>query len=192
MSIRDGIDVFGDRVRSAVDGMAPRERLLVAIAVLAVFGVAAFFVQGAMEESSKRLKRQITATSTAQGQVDQLMSQYRDLVGTVDALDTRLAAGADFQPLTWIESVGNEMGISEKIRSVNERGTETTDYFIAKKIDIRIDDVDLRQVTDLIYRLESAPQAVRIDECRVKTDRNNRSNLDVTMQIAVLQPAGGA
>jgi len=191
MSLRDGVDIFGDRIRTVINGMAPRERLLVGITILAIFGVAAWFVQGQMEESTKRLKRQISATAIAQEQVDQLMAQHRELSGTVEALDARLAAGAEFQPLTWIESVGNTMGSSEKIRSVNERGTETNDYYIANKIDIRVDDLDLRQVTDLIYGLETAEQAVRIDECRVKADRKNRSNLDVTMQIAVLQPPEG-
>jgi len=185
------MDVAGDRLRSLVTNMAPRERFLVAFTGLVVFCFVAWFVLDAMDSSTDKVKRQLTATSTAQAQVDSMLSVYGELAGTAEALDTKLAAGADFAPLTWIESIGNEMGISEKIRSVNERGSEETDYYVAQNYDIRIDDIDLRQVTDLIYRLESAPQAIRINECRVKTNRKNRAELDVSMEISILKPIVG-
>ncbi len=191
MAIRDGIDVLGDRIRGVVNNMAPRERLLVGITIVAVLGVIGWFIQGSMEEAQKKLTRQIAATSTAQVQIDALMAEYTGLAGTVAELDARLEAGRDFQPLTWIESVGNEMGISEKIRSVNERGQETTDYYVAQKINIRVDDLTLEQVSDFLYTIETAPQAVRVDEARVKTDRKDRTQLDVTMEISVLRPAEG-
>ena len=191
MSLRDGIDVVGDRARSFVGGMAPRERLLVGFTLLVVFCFAAWFAVGAMNKATDQVKRQLTATGTAQAQVDSMLGQYSVLAGTVEALDSKLAAGKDFAPLTWIESVGNEMGITEKIRSVNERGTEETDYYTAQKLDLRVDGVDLRQVTDLVFRLESAPQAIWINECRVKTDRKDRSQLDMNMAISILKPIEG-
>ncbi|MCP4871016.1 MAG: hypothetical protein GY898_20105 [Proteobacteria bacterium] len=191
MALRDGIDVVGDRIRGAINGMAPRERALVAFTVAVVLLVVGWFVQGAMEEAKSKLTRQIAATAQAQIQVDALMAEYTALSGKVTEMDAKLEAGRDFQPLTWIESVGNEMAITDKIRSVNERGVENTDYYSAAKINIRIDDLSLAQVTDFVYRLESAPQAVRIDECRVKTDRKDRNILDLTMEIAVLKPAEG-
>jgi hypothetical protein len=191
MSLRDGIDVVGDRARSLVVNMAPRERLLVGITALVVFAFVAYFAVGAMNSSTDKVKRQLTATGTAQAQVDSMLSQYIVLAGTVESLDSKLAAGQDFAPLTWIETIGNEMGITEKIRSVNERGTEETDYYIAQKFDLRVDDIDLRQVTDLVFRLESAPQAIWVNECRVKTDRKNRAQLDVNMEISILKPIEG-
>jgi len=148
-------------------------------------------VIGAMSEAKSKLTRQIAATSQAQIQVDALMAEFGALNAHVTEMDAKLEAGRDFQPLTWIEAVGNEMAITEKIRSVKERGIETTDYYTAAKIDIRIDDLSLAQVTDFVYRLESAPQAIRVDECRVKTDRKDRNVLDLTMEVAVLKPAEG-
>lgn len=188
MSLRDGIDVVGDRARSFVGNMAPRERALVGFTLVVVFCFVAWFAVGAMNKSTDKVKRQLTATGTAQAQVDSMLTQYGELAGAVESLDAKLAAGEDFAPLTWIETVGNEMGISEKIRSVNERGTEETDYYVASNFDLRIDDIDLRQVTDLVFRLESAPQAIRINECRVKTNRKNRAELDVSMEISILKP----
>jgi len=191
MAIRDGIDVLGDRIRGAVNGMAPRERALVGFTAAVVLLVVGWFVIGAMSEAKSKLTRQIAATSQAQIQVDALMAEFGALNAHVTEMDAKLEAGRDFQPLTWIEAVGNEMAITEKIRSVKERGIETTDYYTAAKIDIRIDDLSLAQVTDFVYRLESAPQAIRVDECRVKTDRKDRNVLDLTMEVAVLKPAEG-
>lgn len=191
MALRDGIDVLGDRIRASIGAMAPRERALVGFTVVVVLLVVGGFAQGAMSEAKTLLTRQLAATTQAQIQVDALMSEYAGLSAKVTELDAKLETGRDFQALTWIESVGNDMAISEKIRSVQERGTETTDYYTASKIMIRIDDLTLAQVTDFVYRLESAEQAIRIDECRVKTDRKDRNILDLTMEIAVLKPAEG-
>lgn len=191
MSLRDGIDVAGDRLRSFAGNMAPRERLLVGFTLLVVFCFVAWFAVGAMNKSTGKVKRQLIATGTAQTQVDLMLGQYTELADRVESMDTQLVEGKDFAPLTWIETVGNEMGIAEKIRSVNERGTEETDYYVAQKFDLRIDDIDLRQATDLVFRLESAPQMIRIHECRVKTDRKNRAQLDVNMEIAILKPIEG-
>jgi type II secretory pathway pseudopilin PulG len=191
VSLRDGIDVAGDRLRSLVAGMAPRERILVGLTLAVLLAVAGWFATRAMNRSTERLERQLVATQTAQAQIDSMLSQYAELAGKAEALDTRLQAGRAFAPLTWIEGIGNEMGISDKIRSVQERGNEETDWYVAQKLDLRVDGVDLRQVTDLMFRIESAPQAVRIDECRVKTSRKNRSELDVTMQISILRPLEG-
>jgi hypothetical protein len=191
VSVRDGIDIAGDRLRTFIEGMAPRERFLVGFTLVVVFCFVAWFSVGAMNKATDKVKRQIVAASTAQAQVDGLLAQYSDLSSQVQALDARLEAGRDFAPLTWIETVGNEMGISDQIRSVNERGTEETDYYIAQKFDLRVDDIDLRQVTDLVFRLESAPQAIWVNECRVKTDRKNRAQLDVNMEISILKPIEG-
>lgn len=191
MSLRDGIDVAGDRLRSFVVGMAPRERFLVGLTLVVVLGVSGWFAVRAMNRSTDKVQRQLVATQAAQAQVDALLRQYSELAGTAEALDTRLRAGKDFAPLTWVEGIGNEMGISDKIRSVQERGNEETDWYVAQKLDLRVDGVDLRQVTDLMFRIESAPQAVRIDECRIKPGRKARSELDVTMQISILRPLDG-
>ncbi len=190
MSVRDGIDVAGDRLRTFVGGMAPRERALVAFTILVLLCFVGYFVSGAMNKATKKVKRQIAATSLAQGQVDSMMTQYTELTGTVKGLDAKLEAGKDFAPLTWIESVGNDMNIQEKIRP-QERGTEETDYYTAYRMDVRIDNIDLRQVTDLMYRIQSAPQAIRVTEARVKTDRKDRSVLDLNLELSVLKPYAG-
>jgi type II secretory pathway component PulM len=191
MAVRDGIDVLGDRIRGAIGAMAPRERALVAFTVVVVLLVIGWFAQGAMSDAKTKLIRQLAATSQAQIQVDALMAEYTALNTKVTEMDAKLELGRDFQALTWIESVGNEMAITEKVRSVQERGTETTDFYTASKITIRIDDLSLEQVTDFVYRLESSAQAIRVDELRIKTDRKDRNILDLTMEIAVLKPPEG-
>jgi hypothetical protein len=121
-----------------------------------------------------------------------MLADYQSRVGNADALEARLQAGKDFTPLTWLEKVGNEMGISANIRSMTERGVVETDYYRAQKINILVDNINLQQTVDLLHRLESAPQAVRFDEVRLKTDRKEKSLLDVRIDISVLGPLEGA
>jgi len=188
MSLRDSIDSFTDRVQGIVAGMAPRERLLVAITAVVVVCTLGYFAHRAMSSSVDQVKANINRTAQAQAQVDDLLNTYSQLGGRAESLDARLEAGRDFAPLTWIESVGNEMGIQSNIRSVTERGTETTDYYIAQSIDVMINDIDLKKVVELLFNIEQAPQAVRVNDMRIKTDRKDRSKLDLRLELAFLKP----
>jgi hypothetical protein len=188
MSLRDSIDSLSDRGQTIISSMAPRERVLVAISVLVVFCTLGYFAQRAMSSSTDQLKANINRTVQAQAQVDDLLTTYGDLTGQAESLDARLEAGRKFAPLTWIESMGNSMGIQSNIRSVNERGTETTDYYVAQSIDLIINDIDLKAAVDLLYRIETAPQAVRVTDMRIKTDRKDRSQLDLRLELAFLRP----
>ncbi|MEE2829056.1 MAG: hypothetical protein VX498_07705 [Myxococcota bacterium] len=188
MRLAENLDRLGDAVRRIVGGLAPRERVLVGFTALVVLCFIGYFAKGAMDASKKQLTTNITLATQAQTQVDELLLTYADLTGTAQTLNARLEAGRDFAPLTWIESTGNEMGIQANIRSVNERGTEATDYYVAQTIDVVINDLDLRQTVDLLYRFETAPQAVRIRDLRIKADRKERSQLDLRMELAILKP----
>lgn len=188
MSLRDTIDTVSDRIRAGIAGMAPRERVLVAITAVVVLCTLGYFVQRGMSASLEQVETNIKLTQQAQIQVDELMATYADLSGTYEKLDARLEAGRGFAPLTWIETVGNEMGIQSNIRSVSERGQEETEYYRAQNIDVVVDDLDLKQAVDLLYRFETAPQAVRVKDLRIKADRKNRSQLDIRIELSFLQP----
>ncbi len=190
MSFRDSIDSLSDRAGAVFTSMAPRERVLVAITAVVVCCTLGYFAQRAMSSSIDQVKANIGRTAQAQAQVDDLMRTYGDLSGQAEVLDTRLEAGRDFAPLTWLEEVGNEMGIQDNIKSVNERGTETTDYYVAQTIDVRVDDIDLKVAVDLLYRMETANQTVRVSDLRLKTDRKDRTQIDLRMELAFLRPGG--
>jgi len=190
MSFRDSIDSLSDRAGAVFKSMAPRERVLVAITAVVLCCTLGYFAQRAMSSSVDQVKANLSRTAQAQAQVDDLMRTYGDLSGEAEVLDSRLEAGRNFAPLTWLEEVGNEMGIQDNIKSVNERGTETTDYYAAQTIDVRVDDIDLRVAVDLLYRMETANQTVRVSDLRIKTDRKDRTQLDLRMELAFLRPGG--
>ena len=100
--------------------------------------------------------------------------------------------GKGFSPASWLEQSGNTMGISESIKSIQERGVERHDYYQAQKVELVLDDIDLVKLVELLHTLQEAPQAMRINDVRVKTDRKVRSNLDIRMEIAVLKPLDDA
>jgi type II secretory pathway component PulM len=188
MSALDSIEVAYDRAKNVMEGLTPRDRALLAFLTIVFLAVGVYFAHGSMAAARKRAVGQLAATQYAQAQVDSLLSEYNALAGNVEALDARLEAGRGFAPLTWLEQVGKEMEIESNIRSIQERGVDETDYYRAQKIDIVVDDVDLKKTVELLHRLESAAQAVRVVDCRVKTERKDRTLLDLRLQVAVLKP----
>jgi len=192
MSALDSVEAGYERGRELLAGLPPRDRALLMLMVgIFLLGIG-WFANGAMVKQRKRVKAQISAVSMAQMQVDALLAEYNGLAGSAEALDARLEAGRGFAPLSWLEQVGNDMTIKDNIRAITERGREETDYYTAKKFDITIDDITLDQTVEFLHKMESAPQAIRITECRLKPDRKDRNKIDVRMEIAVLAPTGEA
>jgi len=192
MSLRTSLDTAAERIRGLLGGLTPRDRrvLLFGISVVLLFG--AWFAVGSMNKSARQLTNNLAAARNAQSQVEGMLDDFRSRVGAADALEARLQAGKDFTPLTWLEKVGNEMGISANIRSMTERGVVETDFYRAQKVNILVDNINLRQTIDLLHRLESTPQAVRFDEVRLKPDRKEKELLDVRIDLLVLGPLEGA
>ena len=191
MSLRDTIDTVGDSLRSFLEGLTPRDRALFGVMVGALLLAIGWFVVSAMQRQTKGLETQLASAAQAQLQVNALMAQYTEVAGEVAGLDARLAEGAGFSPASWLEQLGNQQAITGNIKSIQERGTETRDYFEAQKVEVTIDDVDLRQLVTLLHTIQEAPQAIRVNDLRVKTARKERSLLDVRIELAVLKPLGG-
>ncbi len=191
MSLRETVDTFSERVRALLGGLTPRDRRVLLFGISVVLLAAGWFAVTSMNKATKQISRNLATVQTAQIEVEDMLADFRARVGNADALEAKLQAGKDFTPLTWMEKVGNEMGISANIRSMTERGVVETDYYRAQKINMLVDNLNLRQTIDLLYRLESAPQAVRFDEVRLKTDRKEQGLLDVRIEMAVLRPLEG-
>ncbi len=192
MSLRDSIDSIGDSARSFLSGLTARDRTLLGVMILSITLAVGWFVVGSMEKSRKNLKAQVASGAQAQAQVNLLMARYAELAGDVAGLDARLAQGKGFSPASWLEQSGNTMGIAEQIKSIQERGVERSDYYQAQKVEMVLDNIDLVKLVELLHTLQEAPQAMRINDVRVKTDRKERSHLDIRMEIAVLKPLDDA
>ena len=192
MSLRDSIDSVGDTARSFLSGLTARDRTLLGVMVLAISLAVGWFVVGSMEKSRKSLKSQVTSAAQAQSQVNLLLARYSELSGDVAGLDARLAQGKGFSPASWLEQTGKTMEINEQIKSIQERGVERKDYYQAQKVEIVLDDLNLVKLVELLHALQEAPQAMRINDVRVKKDRKVVENLDIRMEIAVLKPLDDA
>lgn len=190
MSLLGTVDNIGQRLSDLLGDMTPRDRALLGVMALALLGVVTWLATGWMSSRTKQLELAIADTAQAQSQVNMLMGRYSELAGEVAGLDSRLAAGKDFQPASWLESLGKEMNIAENIKSINERGNEVTDYYKVQKMDLVVNDITLPQVVDLMHRMESEPRAIRTRELRIKTHTKDRSLFNVRMEFAVLKPLG--
>lgn len=191
MSIGDTIDTVGDSLRSFLGGLTPRDRMLFGVMVAVVVLMLGWFAMGALRTQTKNLKSQLASAQQAQTQVNMLMAEYADISGEAVGLEARLEAGKGFSPASWLEKLAADLGITANLKSIKETGTEQRDFYQAQKVDVLIDNIDLRQLVKLLHKIQEAPQALRLGSLRVKTNPKTRSELDVRFELAVLKPVEG-
>lgn len=188
MTIQERLDLGSARLEGALSSLSPRDRalLLVMVVSLSLFG--GWFAFSALNGAKRRAEQNLASTMQAQEQVNLLLARYAELQGDVAGLDARLAAGADFAPASFLETMGTEMGLSSNIKTIQERGTDETDHYRAQTVEFSVHDLKLGQIVDVLHKLETAPQAIRVTDLTVKADMKDRTLLDVRMQLAVLRP----
>ena len=131
MNLPNSVNNIAERIRALLSGLTPRDRGTLLFGITVVLLVGAWFAVNSMQKSTRQLNRNLEAAQTAQKEVEGLLGEFQSRGGDADKLEAKLQAGKDFTPLTWLEKVGNEMGISANIRSMTERGVIETDYYLS-------------------------------------------------------------
>lgn len=188
MSLQDRIDQGSARLEGALSGLTPRDRALLLVMLVALSLFVGFFGWSSLHKARSRAEQNLATTTQTQEQVNLLLARYAELQGDVAGLDARLQAGKDFAPASFLETMGQEMNIAANIKAIQERGTDETDHYRAQTVDFNVDDITLSQLVDVMHKLETAPQAIRVADLSVKADTKDRKLLDVRMQLSVLRP----
>jgi type II secretory pathway component PulM len=176
------------RLRAWLDGLAPRERALVAGAAAALGLFLAFVgvvnpVLGAAAAAEERARN-------AEGELElvrRLRREYDEVHGRLAAVEQRIATGPRGEIFTTLEKLGRDSAV--KVDSMEPRTSPASAAYRETKVQVTLKGVTLAQLVNYLHRIDSAEQVLSIKSLRIRTRKDRPELLDVTFTVSSFEPA---
>lgn len=184
------------RVQVLWDGLAPRERILVALAgaslaiLLVVFGVV-MPVMAATENAASKAENSERQLAMMQ----RMRHDWDGLHGRLAAVETEIQGSRDRQNLlTLLSSLAGRAGV--KPTSMEKRQSGESEQYEETKVEVSLKNVTLEQAVNYLASIESTTQPLSVKSLRIKRrpGRARKPNekttdlIDVTFAVSSFKP----
>jgi len=180
------MNALRERIRTFIDRLEPRERLLVSLAagvalLVLVYAVLVMPIAHAYHAAAERVAKQESAL--AQG--DLLAKKYEMIKGDLAAAEKEVAAGTRGNLLTILESLAHSSKI--KVDSMQPQAGASNELYRETKVQIEIKGVTLAQLVQYLFAIESTPQRISVKSLRLNRQKDP-SLLDVSFSVSSFEP----
>lgn len=172
--------------------LSPRERGLLSLAAGAVFLVGLYsLVWQPLATGRASVKRRIVSKQRELAEIQDLRGNYYELVRQFEAGEIILMKVRDFSLFPHIESAVGQVVSRDHIQSMSPQSKVIADAYKEESVDLRLQDVSLDQLVDLLYRIEKGEQPLRVTRLQVKKRSKDPYRFDVNATVSMLEAVGG-
>jgi type II secretion system (T2SS) protein M len=177
---------------SVVNRLAPRERLLLGAATVSLVIISLYsFVWEPLDSGREQLARRITQREKELSDMQRQRDAYLQLMRQLEANKGIFENDANFNLLAYLQTTISQAIPREHVASMNpstkNRGAEYTEQLV----EIKLTQIELPQLVDLLYRVEKGEHALRFSRLQVKKRVNDVHHFDVSATISLLSAAAG-
>jgi len=180
-------------VANYLNRLAPRERLLLGLAVVSLTVIVLYsFVWEPLQSGQELLGRRITLREKELTDVQRQRDTYLRLVRELEANKAAISEGdPNFNMLAYLQTAISQVVSREHIQSMNPSTKARGDYQ-EQQVEIKLTQVSLPQLVDLLYRIEKGDHPLRFSRLQLKKRLNDVRNFDVTATVSLLGAAPAA
>lgn len=140
-------------------------------------------------ESGKKMERAIASGQKKRLEIGDLAARYNSLKARSAALEAAAAArGADFSLFSYLEKKATQANVRGRIKNMNSSKGMQTAAFEESLVDMKLDKITIKQLTDFLYFAESPADSIRIKKMTVSKMKESPDYLSVQLQISSFQP----
>lgn len=180
-------------IATYVNRLAPRERLLLAAAAVSLMIISLYsFVWEPLQSGQELLARRITLREKELVEVQRQRDTYLRLMRELQANKASISEGdPNFNMLSYLQTAIAQVVSREHVQSMNP-STKTRGDYQEQQVEIKLTQVSLPQLVDLLYRIEKGEHPLRFSRLQLKKRINDVRNFDVTATVSLLgtTPAG--
>lgn len=176
------------RLRSAFEGLAPRERWLVlGAAAMVAIAIVLLGVVNPLISAGNRAELRVTNAEDQLVAVDQLRRRYEDVNTRLSRVEERIRQGPKGEIFTTLEKLARDSTV--KVDSMEPRTSPASDSYAETKVQVVLKGVTLAQLVNYLHRIETAPQVLSVKSLRIRTRQDRPEMLDVTFTVSSFEPA---
>jgi general secretion pathway protein M len=175
-------------MRSAFEGLAPRERWLVlAAAAMVVVAVVVIGVVNPLVTAGNEAGLRVTNAEDQLVAVEQLGRRYEDVNTRLSRVEERIRQGPKGEIFTTLEKLARDSTV--KVDSMEPRTSPASESYSETKVQVVLKGVTLAQLVNYLHRIEASPQVLSVKSLRIRTRQDRPEMLDVTFTVSSFEPA---
>jgi len=170
--------------------LAPRERLLLGVATFSLVVILLYsFVWDPLQSTTESMARRIATKQNDLTEIQKQRETYLDLLRKLEANQAALEQQNDqnFSLFAYLDSMISQAVGHEHVTSMNPSDKNIGNDYQEKLVEIRLTQISLPQLVDLLYRVEKGDHPMRFSRLQIKKRANDIYNFDVAATVSLLK-----
>ena len=169
--------------------LAPRERLLLSVAVVSVVVISLYsFVWDPLQTSAEQMRRRITTKGKELAEIQKDRDVYLDLLRKLEANQAAIEqTDPNFSLFAYLDSTISQAVGHEHVSAMNPSDKNIGTDYQEKQVEFRLTQINLQQLVDLLYRVEKGEHPLRFSRLQIKKRLNDIYNFDVLATVSLLK-----
>ena len=166
--------------------LGKREKIIVISGGIVVF-ILLLFVFG-FTPAVKRMEmldRLSIRKRTELKEIVKLKEEYLSQKSVIDRINKELSKKRKgFAIFSFLEETANNLGIKGNIISMKPSNAVIGDLYKESSIEIRVEGITLKQLTEYLYKIENTDQVLKIKRLKIKPRTENPRIVNVTFKVS--------
>jgi general secretion pathway protein M len=177
------IKTFWNKLDKKQQNLAAWAAIFVVIVLILQIAVFPFW------DAKEKLAKAIKINQKKLVEISELSTEFTTLTAkTASIISTVSSRGADFTLFSYLEKKATLANVRGRIKYMNSsKGTQSAS-FEESLIDMRLEKITIKQLTDFLYYAESPADLVRIKKITITKMKESPEYLSAQLQISSLQP----
>lgn len=177
------IKIFWNKLDAKQRKLAAGAAIFVCIALIMEIVIFPF------SDAKEKLTKAIKTNQKKLAEINELSAEFAlQEAKTVTITRAVSMHGADFTLFSFLEKKAAQANVRGRIKYMNtSRGTQSAS-FEESLVDMKLDKITIKQLTDFLYYAESPADLVRIKKITVNKMKESPEYLSAQLQISSLQP----
>lgn len=173
------------RVRRILEGMTPRDRMLLLGLVSVITLAVVVLGTGAMARNLKNMHQLMENRRDQARMVQEMHGAYTDASGRLEELEAKVNAYKSTTLSAFLEQCADRVQIRDNLKQVKERAVSTTEDLEEKQYTVQLSKVTVEQFSNFLYEAETTGYPMTIQSTKVKTTLAGGAKLlEVTLEIS--------
>lgn len=168
---------------------AKQQKLVAGAAIFVGIALIMEIVIFPFAQAKEKLTKAIKVNQKKLVEINELSAEFALLEAKTAATKRAVSMhGANFTLFSYLEKKATQANVRGRIKYMNSsRGTQSSS-FEESLVDMKLDKITIKQLTDFLYYAESPADLVRIKKISVNKMKESPEYLSAQLQISSLQP----